>query len=112
MHPENSKVVDAQAEMGAQTIVAEAEMDAQTIQAPAEESAHGSISAMTYIQYFLAGAGWPMLIVTAAIFVFGEVRHLIGSSSPSCPHPSPSLCHLPSCLQTAIVLSNWWLSDW
>ncbi|KAL5477508.1 hypothetical protein EMCRGX_G024318 [Ephydatia muelleri] len=58
---------------------------AQAILPQTEESAHGGISAMTYIKYFRAGAGWPLLLCTTAIFVAGE---------------------------TAIVLSNWWLADW
>ena len=107
-----AQTIQAQYEEVAQTIIAQSQESAKTIQAHAEESTRGSISAMTYIQYFLAGARWPMLAFTVAIFIFGEVRHLNESSPLSCPLPSPSLCHPPSCLQLAIVLSNWWLSDW
>ena len=44
------------------------------VQVQAEDSAQGSISTMTYVRYFQAGAGTPLLLFTAAIFIAGEAR--------------------------------------
>ena len=75
---------------------------AQAILPQTEESAHGGISAMTYIKYFRAGAGWPLLLCTTAIFVAGEVGLSITTLPPPLTSPSLSPCLLrqPLCFPT------------
>ena len=42
-----------------------------------EEQAHGSISTMTYLKYFNAGANYFTLLAVFFVFVLAEVRCLV-----------------------------------
>ena len=66
------KIPHAPSMVSLATLEASEPVEPQAQALPAEEAAQGSISTMTYVRYFLAGAGLPLLLCTAAIFVTGE----------------------------------------
>ena len=41
---------------------------------PPEDKAHGSVTMMTYVRYFMAGGGYFLLLFVMVVFVLGEVN--------------------------------------